>query len=163
MRGRQIASPMARFRYDCSSASMVTSIVSNLATSALLMMSVIAALASNFRRKFFTASRAQPITYEATPPRKGHAASPAQRHARRPKSSQYDPPSVMTVWGQNEPCHSLRRHDRSTSVSGPAGSAVGASGSGQKRPFPVFVARMTLACTRDSFRQKNSGAERGFL
>jgi len=29
--------------------------------------------------------------------------------------------------GQNEPCHSLRRHVRSTSVSGPAGSAVGAS------------------------------------
>src|SRR5258708_16999815 len=27
----------------------------------------------------------------------------------------------LTVWGQNEPCHSLRRHGRSTSVSGPAG------------------------------------------
>ncbi len=32
--------------------------------------------------------------------------------------------------GQNEPCHSLRRHGRSTSVSGPAGPAVGTSGSG---------------------------------
>ncbi len=32
---------------------------------------------------------------------------------------------------QNEPCHSLRRHGRSTSVSGPAGPGVGASGSGQ--------------------------------
>ena len=30
---------------------------------------------------------------------------------------------------QNEPCHSLRRHGRSTSASGPAGPAVGASGS----------------------------------
>ena len=36
--------------------------------------------------------------------------------------------------GQNEPCHSLRRHGRSTSVSGPARPAVGASESGQVRP-----------------------------
>jgi hypothetical protein len=35
--------------------------------------------------------------------------------------------------GQNEPCHSLRRHDRSTSVSGPTGPAVSVSGSGHKR------------------------------
>ena len=34
--------------------------------------------------------------------------------------------------GQNEPCHSLRRHGRSTSASGPAGPAVGASESGHK-------------------------------
>jgi len=33
--------------------------------------------------------------------------------------------------GQNEPCHSLRRHGRSTSISGPAGPAVGTSGSGR--------------------------------
>src|SRR5258708_33278186 len=39
----------------------------------------------------------------------------------------------MAGAGQNEPCYSLRRHGRSTSVSGPAGPAVGASGSGQNR------------------------------
>ncbi len=38
----------------------------------------------------------------------------------------------MAALGQNEPCHSLRRHGRSTSVSGPAGPAAGASESGQK-------------------------------
>src|SRR5258708_40312599 len=39
----------------------------------------------------------------------------------------------LTVWGQNESCDSFRRHGRSTSVSGPAGPAVGTSGSGQLR------------------------------
>src|SRR5215813_13084490 len=28
----------------------------------------------------------------------------------------------MTASGENEPCHSLRRHGRSTSISGPAGA-----------------------------------------
>ncbi len=42
----------------------------------------------------------------------------------------------MSPSGQNEPCHSLRRHGRSTSVSGPAGLAVGTSGSGQQGTFP---------------------------
>src|SRR5260370_24667962 len=45
--------------------------------------------------------------------------------------------------GQNEPCHSLRRHGRSTSVSGPAGSAGGASASGQQRIS--FVMRLTAS------------------
>ena len=36
-----------------------------------------------------------------------------------------------TAKGQNEPCHSLRRHGRSTSTSGPAGPVVGTSGSGR--------------------------------
>src|SRR5262252_519884 len=35
---------------------------------------------------------------------------------------------------QNEPCHSLRRNGRSTSISGLAGRAVGASESGQEPP-----------------------------
>ena len=35
--------------------------------------------------------------------------------------------------GQIEPCHSLRWHGRSTSVSGPAGPAAGASKSGNNR------------------------------
>ena len=39
--------------------------------------------------------------------------------------------------GQNEPCHSLRRHGRSTSISGPAGLAVGTSGSGHLHPWPA--------------------------
>src|SRR5258708_32163116 len=39
----------------------------------------------------------------------------------------------MAASGQNEPCHSLRRHGRSTSVSGPSRPAVGASESGQFR------------------------------
>src|SRR5882672_727380 len=39
--------------------------------------------------------------------------------------------SRRSLLGQNEPCHSLHRHGRSTSVSGPAGPAVGASESGQ--------------------------------
>ena len=39
----------------------------------------------------------------------------------------------MSVVGQNEPFHSLVRHGRSTSVSGPAGPAVGASESGHGR------------------------------
>jgi len=33
--------------------------------------------------------------------------------------------------GQKEPCHSLGQPGRSTSISGPAGLAVGTSGSGQ--------------------------------
>src|SRR5215471_9490838 len=66
MRGRQIASPIASFRYDCSSASMVASIVSNLATSSLLMMSVIAVFASNFRRKFLEHSGATYLTNQVT-------------------------------------------------------------------------------------------------
>jgi hypothetical protein len=37
----------------------------------------------------------------------------------------------MSGMGQNEPCHSLRRDGRSTSISGPARPAVSASGSGQ--------------------------------
>jgi hypothetical protein len=41
--------------------------------------------------------------------------------------------SAMTGLGQNEPCHSLVRHGRSTSISGPVGPAVGASGLGHKR------------------------------
>ena len=41
--------------------------------------------------------------------------------------------------GQNEPCHSLRRHGRSTSISGPAGPAVGTSGSGQNLPSATIV------------------------
>src|SRR5882762_9851417 len=35
--------------------------------------------------------------------------------------------------GQNEPCHSLRRHGRSTSVTGPAEPAAGAAESGHNR------------------------------
>jgi hypothetical protein len=55
----------------------------------------------------------------------------------------------MAATGQNEPCHSLRRHGRSTSVSGPVGPAVGASGSGQVRTFspprdaPTYARRAT--------------------
>jgi hypothetical protein len=41
---------------------------------------------------------------------------------------------AMTGLGQNEPCHSLRRHGRSTSISGPAGPAVGASGWANRQP-----------------------------
>jgi hypothetical protein len=37
--------------------------------------------------------------------------------------------------GQNEPCRSLARHGRSTSVGGLAGPAVGASESGHKPTF----------------------------
>jgi hypothetical protein len=37
----------------------------------------------------------------------------------------------MAEMGQNEPCHALRRHGRSTSISGHAGPAVGTSGSGR--------------------------------
>jgi len=33
----------------------------------------------------------------------------------------------MADMGQNEPCQSLRRHGRTTSVSGPAGPAAGAA------------------------------------
>src|SRR5258707_13192722 len=39
----------------------------------------------------------------------------------------------MSELGQIEPCHSLRWHGRSTSVSGPAGPAAGASKSGSNR------------------------------
>jgi hypothetical protein len=39
--------------------------------------------------------------------------------------------------GQNEPCYSLRRHGRSTLVSGPAGPAAGSSGSGQTLHFAL--------------------------
>src|SRR5262252_10030658 len=77
MRGRQIASPIARFRYDRSSASMVSSIVSNWATSALLMMSVIAALASNFRRKFFAAKPCPTLPSSAYEGRVGAASTSA--------------------------------------------------------------------------------------
>ena len=38
---------------------------------------------------------------------------------------------TMSLQGQNEPCHSLRPHGRSTPISGPAGRAVGTSGSGR--------------------------------
>src|SRR5258708_21955630 len=40
--------------------------------------------------------------------------------------------AAMTASGQNEPCHSLRRHGGVTSVSGPPRPTVGASQSGQK-------------------------------
>ena len=46
---------------------------------------------------------------------------------------------AMTAPGQNEPCHSLRRHGRSTSVSGPAGPGVGASESGQFRTLALVA------------------------
>jgi hypothetical protein len=39
----------------------------------------------------------------------------------------------MSLMGQNEPCHSLRRHGRSTSLSSPAQSAVVAAALGQKQ------------------------------
>src|SRR5215471_2764969 len=48
---------------------------------------------------------------------------------------------LMSELGQNERCHSLRRHGRSTSVSGPAGQAVGASELGHCR----LLAARTLA------------------
>jgi acetyl esterase/lipase len=43
----------------------------------------------------------------------------------------------VAALGQNEPCHSLRQHSRSTSGSVPAGTAVGASGLGQQRTCPL--------------------------
>jgi|GEM_PF-5030768 hypothetical protein len=64
-------------------------------------------------------------------PRQG-SASPGRGHAPCCLPS-------MATSGQNEPRHSLRRHGRSTSVSGPAGPAVGTSGSGHTRK-PNFVA-----------------------
>src|SRR5258708_37136657 len=42
----------------------------------------------------------------------------------------------MAASGQNEPCHSLRRHGRSTSASGPSRPAGGASASG---PFQTLA------------------------
>src|SRR5258707_12390897 len=45
----------------------------------------------------------------------------------------YVRPTATSRLYQNEPCHSLRRHGRTTSVSGPAGPAAGASESGQQR------------------------------
>ena len=48
------------------------------------------------------------------------------------------------------PCHSPRRHGRSTSVSRPAGPAVGTSESGQKEPYSTASPhdRCTLDCGR---------------
>jgi hypothetical protein len=44
----------------------------------------------------------------------------------------------MTVQGQNEPCHSLRRHGRSTSVSGPAGQRSARPGRAMRRRLIAF-------------------------
>ena len=60
--------------------------------------------------------------------------------------------------GQNEPCQSLRQHGRSTSISGPAGPAVGTSGSGRyccKSLFALLI-KNSLGCRRD-FRVKMWG------
>src|SRR5258708_40351468 len=51
----------------------------------------------------------------------------------------YVRPTATARLYQNEPCHSLRRHGRSTSVSGPAGPAAGASESGQQRTPAVHT------------------------
>src|SRR5215831_10408119 len=67
----------------------------------------------------------------------------------------------MTESGQNEPCHSLRRHGRSTSVSGPAGLAVGTSGSGQERTpaaqRPPAMSRFPRSLNRDRFTRNKRG------
>ena len=55
----------------------------------------------------------------------------------------------ISAQGQNEPCHSLHRHSRSTSVSGPVGLAVGASGSGHERTHAlqqISLDRLVGAC-----------------
>jgi len=58
--------------------------------------------------------------------------------------------------GQNEPCHALRRHGRSTSISGPAGPAVGTSGSGQNLTHAVQQNRPLHSIT-SSARSKIDG------
>jgi hypothetical protein len=68
--------------------------------------------------------------------------------------------------GQNEPCHSLRRHGRTTSESGLAGPEVGASESGQMLTHALqqhgflFIkprSSVTLADTPNSLTVKFAG------
>ena len=47
--------------------------------------------------------------------------------------------------GQNEPCHSFRLHGRSTSISGPAGPAVGLPG---RATFGLMQCSNPVACRR---------------
>src|SRR5712691_11474166 len=79
--------------------------------------------------------RPQPNT-ESSLPRLApplHLAPHAPSSSMRPAQPRRLVTSASLVMGQNEPRHALRRHGRSTPVSGPAGPAVGASGSGHNR------------------------------
>jgi hypothetical protein len=62
--------------------------------------------------------------------------------------------------GQNEPRHSLRRHGRSTSVSGPAGPAVGASESGQVRTLGSIMGSALACCPIWCVARPRRGASR---